>query len=185
MKQAIARVIVGLVISGFSVSPALAATPYVSGSAGLAVLGDSEQTVRSYDAGYNLVGAVGLDGGRYRLEAELGSQSNGVKNSIRDVSMTTCMGNGYLEVELPLSSFKPFVMGGVGVANVDENIGSGVEVDDRVFAWQVGAGVGFTLVPLVTLDAQYRYFTTATPELAGTKYSIGTHNFMLGLRVGF
>jgi opacity protein-like surface antigen len=185
MKITSAGMVLGLMALACSPLSANAATPYVSGSAGIAVLGDSENTARSYDTGYNLVGAVGLDGGRYRFEAELGSQSNGVKDSNRDLSMTTCMGNGYIDIELPLSSFKPFVMGGVGVANVDENNGSGFEVDDRVFAWQVGAGVGFTLVPLVTLDAQYRYFTTATPELAGRKYSIGTHNFMLGLRVGF
>ena len=185
MKISSAGIILGIMALACSPVSANAAMPYLSGSAGIAVLGDSDNTARSYDTGYNLVGAVGLDGGRYRLEAELGSQHNGVKDSHRDVSMTTCMGNGYIDIELPLSSFKPFVMGGFGVANVDENNGSGVEADDRVFACQVGAGIGFTLVPLLTLDAQYRYFTTATPELAGRKYSIGTHNFMLGLRVGF
>ena len=186
MKQSIAGVVVGLIVLGFSVPSAIAATPYVSGSAGLAVRGDSELTVRSYDTGYNLVGAVGLDGGQYRLEAELGHQKNGVNNTDASESMTTFMGNGYIDLELPFSPLKPFVLAGVGFANVDEDNGVGSTVGDTVFAWQFGGGAGFSVAPFATLDAQYRYFGTSSAELTGNhKYSIGTHNVMLGLRVGF
>ena len=178
MKQAIA----GVIVSGLSISSALAVTPYVSGSAGLAVLGNSELTVRSYDAGYNIVGAAGLDGGLYRLEAELGHQKNGIKNTDASESMTTFMGNGYIDLELPLFPLKPFVLAGVGVANVDDDNGVG----DTVFAWQFGGGAGLSVAPLTTLDVQYRYYATSSAELAGRhNYSIGTHNVMLGLRFGF
>ena len=186
MKQAIAGVVVGLIVAGFSVPSAIAATPYVSGAIGLASLGDSELTARSYDTGYDLVGAIGLDGGQYRLEAELGHQKNGVHNSDASESMTTFMGNGYINLVLPFSPLKPFVIAGVGMAKVNEDNGFGSTVDDTVFAWQFGGGAGISVAPFTTLDAQYRYFSASSAELAGNhNYSIGTHNVMLGLRVGF
>ena len=186
MKITVAGIVLGLMALACSPLSANAAKPYVSGSIGLASRGDSELTVRSYDAGYDLVGAIGLDGGRYRLEAELGHQKNGVNNTDASESMTTFMGNGYIDLELPFSPLKPFVIAGVGFANVDEDNGAGSTVGDTVFAWQFGGGAGFRVAPFATLDAQYRYFGTSSAELTGNhKYSIGTHNVMLGLRVGF
>jgi|GEM_PF-549671 len=186
MKITVAGIVLGFMALACSPPSANAATPYVSGSIGLASLGDSELTARSYDTGCDLVGAIGLDGGQYRLEAELGHQKNGVHNSDASESMTTVMGNGYINLDLPFSPLKPFVIAGVGMAKVDEDNGFGSTVDDTVFAWQFGGGAGISVAPFTILDAQYRYFSASSAELAGNhKYSIGTHNVMLGLRIGF
>jgi opacity protein-like surface antigen len=186
MSKAAAILLFGLMVVVCSVSSAIAATPYVRGSAALSVPGDSKLTARSYDTGYALAGAVGLDNGQYRLEAELGYQNNGIKNTHTAVSMTTYMGNVFFDVDLPLAPLKPFVTAGAGLANIDEEQSSGGTVGDTVFAWQLGAGAGFAVAPLVHVDVQYRYFATSDPELADQKtYTMNTHNLLLGLRVGF
>ena len=186
MKITVAGIVLGVLSLVCSPPSANAATPYVSGSIGLASLGDSQLTVRSYDAGYDFVGAIGLDSGQYRLEAELGHQKNGVHNSDASESMTTVMGNGYINLDLPFFPLKPFVIAGVGMAKVNEDNGFGTTVGDTVFAWQFGGGAGISVAPFAILDAQYRYFSASSAELAGNhKYSIGTHNVMLGLRVSF
>jgi opacity protein-like surface antigen len=184
MKKTVTGVVLGFMALTCFAPSANAAMPYVRGSVGLASMGDSEHTARSYDTGNNVAGAVGLDRGRYRVEAELGSQTEGVKNSVNEVSMTTYMANCYYDIEIPLAPVKPFITAGVGFANVVEDDGFGVEVDDRVLAWQIGAGAGFRVAPFVNLDVQYRHFTTADTELAGgKKYSIGSNNVTVGLRV--
>lgn len=186
MKTTIAGVSVWLALLSCPVLSASAATPYVSGSAALSMPRDSERTPRSYDTGYLLTGAVGLDSGLYRLEAALGYQKNEINNSQRTVSMTTYMGNGAIDLGLPLASLKPYITAGAGLADVEEEHDNGSIVGDTVFAWQIGAGAGFEVASLVTVDLQYRYFATTDPELADQKkYTIDTHNVMLGLRVGF
>ncbi len=182
MKKTVTGIVLGFMALTCFAPSANAAMPYARGSVGLASMGDSEHTARSYDTGYTVTGAVGLDRGQYRVEAELGHQTSGVKNSDYEVSMTTCMANFYYDIELPLAPVKPFVTAGVGFANVVED--TGVEVDDRVLAWQIGAGAGFSVAPFVTCDVQYRHLTTTDPELAGAKkYSFGSNNVTIGLRI--
>ncbi|MEI6691624.1 MAG: outer membrane beta-barrel protein [Chlorobium sp.] len=180
--------LVCLLIFFFSQIAGAVTTPYVCGSIGLAMLSDSHGNYiadRSFDSGHLFSGSLGLDSGRYRVEAELGYQKNGVNNSSSVLSMTTYMANGFVNVELPLAPVKPFVLAGLGIAKVDDDNGFGLIVGDRVFAWQIGAGAGFSIAPMVNLDAQYRYFTTTNPELAGyNTYRIGSHNVILGLRIG-
>lgn len=186
MKKTAAGIVLVLMVMASSFSSAIAASPYLSGSAALSLLGDSDVTPRSYDAGYALAGAVGLDSGQYRLEAELGSRKNGVKNSPGTISMTTFMGNAAVDLELPLAPVKPFLTAGVGLARVNEEQAVSGNVDDTVFAWQIGIGAGFPVAPLVSCNVQYRYFATSDPELADRKtYTVDAHNLMLGLRVGF
>jgi opacity protein-like surface antigen len=183
MKKRVTGFAIGLIALAFSASPASAALPYVSGSVSVASLADSG---RSYDSGNKFGGAVGFEGSIYRVEAEFGNQKNGVKNSSKDVSMSTYMANCYCDIKPPLSSIKPFVTAGVGFANVDEHSGAGVTVSDRVVAWQVGAGVAYNLFPAVNLDLQYRHFGAADAVLAGAvKYGIASNHLLLGLRVGF
>ena len=179
MKKAVTAIVLGFAaLTGFAPS-ADAAMPYARASVGLASMGDSGYTARSYDTGYNLVGAVGLDGGHYRVEAEIGYQNNEIKDVLKNLSMTTYMANYYMDIAFPVVPVKPFLTAGVGVANV-----YGTGDNDRVVAWQVGAGAGFNVFPFATLDLQYRHAGTANPVLAGREYSIGTNNVLVGLRVG-
>jgi opacity protein-like surface antigen len=184
MKKTVAGIVLGFMALTCFAPSASAAMPYVRGAVGIASMGDSEHTASSFDTGYTVAGALGFDRGQYRLEAELGSQTVGVKNSASEVSMTTYMANYYYDIEIPLAPVKPFISAGVGFANVVEDDALGAEVDDRVLAWQIGAGAGFSVAPFVTCDVQYRHFTTADPELAGgKKYSVGSNNVTIGLRV--
>ena len=156
-----------------------AALPYARGSVGIAsISNDNVASVQSYDTGYTIAGAVGLSANRYRVEAEVGHQTNGNKTSLSpDLSMTTYMANYYLDFALPMMPVKPYVTAGAGMANVGVNSGS-----DNVMAWQVGAGIGFSAFPLTTFDLQYRYIGTSDPEINGTTYKAGTNNVTLGLR---
>ena len=186
MKKAAVALLAGFVALSSSVSSAFAARPYLSGRFAVSMLSDSEITPLSYDTGYMLAGAVGLDNGPYRIEAELGRQNSGVSKSLRSLVMTTYMGNLSFDLDLPVAPLKPFISAGVGLANVKEDDGIGGNVDDMVFAWQIGAGAGFDVAPLVTLEVQYRYLVANDPELAEhKKYTIDNHNVLLGLRAGF
>ena len=60
-----------------------------------------------------------------------------------------------------------------------------------VFAFQAIAGVSYLLSPKVALTADYRYFGTVAPTILDSASSeveldsLGTHNFLLGVRYNF
>ncbi|MBL6956771.1 MAG: porin family protein [Chlorobium phaeobacteroides] len=202
MKQCI-RVCAVLLVLLVSAPLAQAATPYVSASAGLGLLADSDFTDNTgivsdavdYKTGYTVSGAVGLDAGTLRLEAALGYQVNdldgisGVLGPDPDntrLDILSLMANGYLDVEVPLSMITPYLMAGGGLANVSFDYGDGNSDDDTVLAYQLGAGVGFTGMPNVVIDLGYRYFATTdfTPE-DPFSFTIASHNIVAGVRFGF
>jgi len=168
---------------------ACAATPYVSGSVGIAMLEDSDLGhgfTLPYDAGMAVALAAGLDMGNLRLEAEVGFQENGIEESDDlEVAVTTFMANGYYDLELPLNPIKPYVTAGIGLADVNaEELAFGDD-SSLVLAGQIGVGAGFAVAPMITLDARYRYLMTTDAEFdGGPDISISSHNVMLGLRVG-
>ncbi len=57
--------------------------------------------------------------------------------------------------------------------------------DDTVFAYQVGAGVGYAVTEKVSFDVKYRYFATSDPEFDTTKAEYSSHNVYAGIRVTF
>ncbi|KZK73541.1 MAG: hypothetical protein A3K90_01710 [Pelodictyon luteolum] len=188
MKRYVAGTLFALLALAGSGSVASAATPYATGSLGLAMLQDSDVEFagdRSYNTGYSLSGALGLRSGEYRIEGELGYQQNGIESLGDDVSILSFFGNGYLDFEMASSPFTPYLTAGFGLASIDDSSGPG-SVDDTVFAWQLGAGVGYRFADNMLVDVRYRYLGTGDPELAGGReYSIDTHNLMVGLRVEF
>lgn len=181
------------------------ADPYVSLSAGLALLqnsdveegGVTDEDAIEYGTGYAVNGALGLDGGMYRLEGAVGYQVNDWDkfNGIEvpdgfdlEVSILSFMANGYVDIEMPAAMVTPYLMAGVGVANVDFEIEDlfGDSDGDTVFAYQFGAGVGIGATPNVTLDLGYRYFATGdVSPVEDVDISIASHNIMAGVRVGF
>lgn len=183
-----------------SVPLAQAANPYVSLSAGVALLGNSDADVFGvevpdaveYGTGYAANAALGLDGGMYRLEGAVGYQANGVDADLdgpvtdTDLSILSFMANGYIDFGMPGSFIDPYVMAGAGIANV--SVDNAFEDDDTVFAYQLGAGINVDALPNVMLDFGYRYFATADVTFEdiepGVDYSVASHNLMAGVRIG-
>ena len=176
-----------------------AANPYASVSAGLGLLSDSDVegswiSEIDYKTGFAVNGALGLNEGMYRIEGAVGYQVNdwdkvngGDVDADAEIAILSFMANGYLDIDMPASLITPYLMAGVGVANVDFSADDVVDSeDDTVFAYQLGAGIGFDVAPNVLLDLGYRYFATAdvSPE-EDVDVSIASHNIMAGVRVGF
>ncbi len=167
-----------------------------------------------YETGFGASGALGYDFGAVRVEGEVAwrrvdietievRDATGSLRAIHDVTgviepelptrtaVLSGMVNGWLDLDLALP-VQPFIGGGAGVARVSSDNSS-----DTVFAWQVGAGIGYPLGPTVTLQAGYRYFRTAEGQFKGDttqdglrfrtsgKTDIDAHLFDIGVRVRF
>lgn len=147
-------------------------------------------------AGYTL---KNIDRADIRLEGELAYRYNETDEFQKsdldgDITSVALMFNAAVDF-VNKTAFTPYVLGGVGVANVSFNDfeQGGVTLlddDDTVLAYQVGAGCSFNLTEKLDLDLGYRYFSTAKPEVrdeAGEKGKINyqNHALMLGLRYSF
>jgi len=121
--------------------------------------------------------AVGYRFGRFRLEGELGLESHLVKdatlygaayNSDSDISKVSLMMHGYYDI-IDLGPLTPYITAGVGGTQVaaedlaietlppsmtDRNLFTG---KNTVFLYQVGAGVGFAVNDMWTIDLKYRF----------------------------
>jgi len=121
------------------------------------------------------------------------SESAGLEG---ETTSSAFMVNGYYDFA-NTSSVTPYMSAGIGYAKVEAEItglsgyedmgemdlaGSG---DDKVLAYQIGAGAGFALSETLTLDAKYRYFATEDPDLDGAKIEYSNHNFYFGIRLAF
>ena len=132
--------------------------------------------------GLVLTGAIGYDFGSARLEGALGYQKYDMKNVDEDISFLTVMANAYYDFGND-SNIRPYVMGGLGMARVNM---SWTSDDEDVFAWQLGAGVGYKVAERTTLDLGYRYLKPNnfdTHDMGDGK--LACHNIMLGLRYQF
>jgi len=59
------------------------------------------------------------------------------------------------------------------------------EADDWVFAWQLGAGLGYEIGNGMMLSAQYRYFSTGDLDAGGQDLSIDAHEGLIALNIPF
>ena len=113
-----------------------------------------------------------------------------------DLSLTTLMVNLYYDFDLGLR-WKPYVGGGVGLSRISMTADtSGQETtddDDTVFAYQIGAGLGYELGSddrPVTVTLDFRHFRTADPtfrgSVTGTPFDseVGGNYAGVGLRFG-
>lgn len=197
-----------LLVAGLMGSPAIASAnePYVSVSAGLGMMHDSDLSLASgyawlpgytgadakYDTGYALEGAVGMKMDKFRAELALGYQSSEMNEysgqDVNDVdaSVFSVMANGYADFEM--EGFSPYVMAGLGYANIDISAGyygSSISADESAFAWQVGLGVGVQATDVVTVDLGYRYFQTSDVDIYSITSDIASSKLMLGMRYAF
>ena len=110
---------------------------------------------------------------------------------------TTLLANVYYDFHNS-TAFTPYVGAGVGLAfnylgvDVHDNARNlGYSCDDRStnFAWQVGAGVAYSINENMAIDAGYRYLDLGYTETKTSGTSVGirpyNHEVMLGLRIGF
>ena len=183
--------------------------PYFSFNGGLAMAVDADATEPGLPGGFTIESDAGFAGTvamgfrvnpNIRFEAEFGYQQNDVDRmeygweSIPlegDTWSNSLLVNGYIDF-FNNSPITPFVTAGVGGAYVELNDfkvpgewGPGYDADDTVFAWQVGAGIGYALTPQLTFDLKYRYFATSDPEFDGTEVEYASHNIYAGIRLNF
>ena len=185
--------------------------PYVSGHVGYTISNDSDMTDSTApgitatiesDAGYALGGAVGYSSGNARGEVEIAYQKNdldqmnilGVPLALTgDTTSLSVLVNLYVDFVTD-SPFTPFVSAGLGFAKIDLNdfniVGSGLpneNEDATVFAYQVGAGVGYAVNEKVSIDIKYRFFDTTDPEIFNDTVTIeySGHAFLVGVRSSF
>ncbi|MCX7098522.1 MAG: outer membrane beta-barrel protein [Methylococcales bacterium] len=99
--------------------------------------------------------------------------------------------NGYYDFKNS-SAFTPFLTGGLGGYHLSLKSNNVDLSNDLDFAWQVGAGVNYKLDDRISFDLKYRYFggadTTLSPDsstFSGVHYSVGDHQAVAGIRIGF
>lgn len=126
-----------------------------------------------------------------------------------DVKTLAVLVNAYYDFP-SFAGFTPYVGGGVGMARNEvgtttlSDPGSGATVatlsgsTTTQFAWQVGAGVSYSILPFVALDVGYRYLDAGEGRsgTSGTflgapitapvqRGNIRAHEIQAGIRVGF
>lgn len=177
--------------------------------------GNSVSFDTKFDTGFGVHGAIGHSWGALRLEGEVSYRKNdldtfdvtnitlagigsfndiGTFDADGDVSALGFMANVWFDFN-PGSPWSPFAGGGLGVARISINDATIVGIpladdDDWVFAYQLGAGIGFEVTPTTTISLGYRFFGTADPEftdLAGIPFDAEyrSHNIEIGLRFSF
>jgi len=160
--------------------------PYISGAVGIgfpekAKLEDDEIDL---DEGVVVNGAIGYNFGTARVEGALGYQQHDLSDDAYDdhVSLLTVMANAYYDFNTG-TDVRPYIMGGLGLAHADM---SWTSENHDVFAWQLGAGVGFKVAKQTTLDIGYRYLKPDAIDIGeGDEARWAVHNVMVGLRYQF
>jgi opacity protein-like surface antigen len=195
-----------IVVVAFFAAPALAAGPYVGAQAGAVFLSDASFSGVGgsgdikFDTGYGAGVFGGFDYGTWRLEGEFTYRVNDNKEISGggpvggDMSSMALMLNAYYDFKMVSPVFVPYIGAGVGgarvAAEVSDSLGTFIDDNDMVFAYQVAAGIGFVVNKQLTLDLGYKYFATADPsfEVAGGGSIDGeykSHNVFLGARFNF
>jgi len=141
----------------------------------------------SSERGFNVGGAIGYRIKGFRVEASvdyLRANVNKVEvlgetyNSRKHSYLLTGMANGYYDIDLG-SSVKPYIGGGVGVGHIqlDEHQGDLVETDGKygrgtTFAWNVMAGLTWSVNDRIDLLVGYRYVETLKVKMNGDVESL-------------
>jgi len=178
---------------------------YVSGFGGLTFLEDAHyfrsgtfDSVLEHDVGGGGGFAVGY---RWpfglRTEFELSYRVNnvdsqtigGTKNFVSDVHTHSFayLVNFWYDINTG-TGFLPYIGGGLGGATLTLD-NAGVVDSDGVFAWQIGGGLGYQIVPSVVLFTDYRWLATedmvVSPGTPDLEMEYSSHNVMFGVRVHF
>lgn len=111
-----------------------------------------------------------------------------------EATVIALMANSWFDFDTG-TDFFPFIGGGIGIARVDGEINSvgsvpvNLDDDDVVFAYQVGAGIGYEITDNAVISLGYRFFGTSDPEFSSGGFTdeteVMTHNVELGVRYRF
>ena len=153
-----------------------------------------------YGARYSVGVAFGNIMEQLRIEGEVSYDHNEIEHidgiSIPrgyslETSLQNFMFNGYYDFNSG-STLTPYMTAGAGFSRIkaDINLAPIINGDnDTVFAYQIGAGVGYSISEIMTLDFRYRFLTTADPEFncpRGTlDAEILSHNLTIGVHMAF
>jgi opacity protein-like surface antigen len=157
-------------------------------------------TKLEFDTGMSYGGAVGYDFGAIRVEGELSHMSSDLKDDgyeadaglvqTGDMSATALMANAWYDIDTG-TKFTPYVGGGIGVAKVKGNSSRDYEADEQIpdghnltyasfsnteFAYQVGAGVDYSLTEDMTVGLGYKYLASGDNDF---------HTVNVGMRYTF
>lgn len=176
--------------------------PYVSLNLGVASVSDAEisnsggaELETAAGPLFGMAVGVALDTVPVRIEAEYSYQENdidsvktllGTVNLDGEATSQAGMLNVYYDFTNDTSPLTVSLMAGMGLANVDADLGMGDGADDdTVFAYQCGFGIGYPLSDNLMLDTKYTYFATDDPEFEALTTEIDVHRVTLGLRYSF
>jgi opacity protein-like surface antigen len=202
------KICTSLLVAAICAAPALAqaTTPYFSASAGSGSMNkssvDGENNVIEYNSGTAFNGSVGLEVKKNtRVEFAVGHQTNDVDNIYgvspshyginMSFSIWSFMANGYVDLPTKNAGITPYLMAGMGLADVNtkfsDDVVSGYSVtySDTVFAWQIGGGVGIKASDKVIVDLGYRYLSPSDVTVLDMKHSLSSSNLLAGIRYSF
>ena len=191
------------------------AESYLSVNIGPAMLSDSDTTSTanngtgrvtgdsSFDNGFDINGALGTSLGAIRLEGEIAYRKNdwdtfaattGTLDITGSFTSLSFMANGWYDFDID-PDWVPFLGGGVGMSLMNMEITSSngtpssYDESDTVFAYQVGAGLGYKVSPKITISLSYRVFGTSEVEFVDPTdtdtYDYRNHSVLLGVRHNF
>jgi len=144
--------------------------------------------------------AAGLDFDKlpFRFEGAVSVMLNEIDSATLDSSGTVALDNtgkalscvminGYFDFPTG-TMIEPYLFAGIGTATVYHSL-SDQNVEDRVGAAQVGAGLGFALTDFFILDLKYRYLATDDYTVSNGTETLtsdyASNQFILGFRVRF
>jgi opacity protein-like surface antigen len=182
---------------------------YVSANIGPGILNDSDLEETSegitttatieFEAGLTYGVAIGYDFSRGRVEfavdykshelsrltdvTETGVGDRGNIDADGDIYALSSLVNGFYDIHLN-APVTPYIMGGAGIAKITVKK-SGDKEADSVFAYQLGAGIGYDIDDDSILDLGYRFFTTSDPEFDKAEAEYYSHGIVIGLRLYF
>lgn len=131
--------------------------------------------------------AAGVAFGNFRTELEYNLNSDASKKfpgATLKVESQSYMLNGYYDIDTQ-TKFSPYIMAGVGFADIKGKADTLGSISDTNFAWQAGAGISYEVNQAISLDAGYRYVDSGDFTKYGIKVESDSNEFYIGTRFSF